>query len=130
MRYNPVQLLVDYLKTQPEFAGITIAKNMTGHVTGSKRIVLSYGGGSRFVRDKADHWDIASSVHARTDDEAIPIAMTLREVLLERIPSIRLGGGRVTFADVQETNAPYDFSESVVSGEVRFLGLYTVTAYM
>lgn len=129
MKYNPAQLLADYLKTLPEFTGIPVALDMAGHVTGNKRIVLYYAGGYRSVRNKADRFDLDVNYYSKTKTDAIVLGMTVREYLLEQIPGIRLGGGKVVYADVVETTAPYDFSDSV-TGESRFLNLFSVYTYM
>lgn len=131
MRYNPVQLVVDYLKTQPELSGVTVAIDMTGHTTGSKRVALYYGGGYRSVRDRADYWDLDLNVFAKTRTEAIPIVMSVREILLERVPGMWLAPNKsVHVGDLIEVNSPFDSSDTTVTGEVRYIGTYSMFTYM
>lgn len=123
MKADPVDLVITYLKAQPEMAGYPVAADLVGHDIGAFRVEVRFGGGGRIVRDIEDRWNITINYYGPTKRETAALALLTRELLIERLRAQRFNG--VTVNDVHEGHAPTDHSDSVV-GEQRFLHLISI----
>jgi hypothetical protein len=126
LKVDPIALVINYLKAQPELTGIPVIADLVGHNSGELAVQVDLGGGGRYVRDKADHWVLTINYYGPTKRDTVSLALTVREILLERLPTQRISG--VTVADVHEGHAPTDHSDSVI-GEQRILHLVSLFIY-
>ncbi|WKK23033.1 hypothetical protein QZH56_30490 [Streptomyces olivoreticuli] len=103
MRQDPVGLLVEYLRGAPGI-GEYVTGDLVGREPGQVTIYLEHSGGFRRVRDRADRGDIEYSVFHPDRSEAVALAYTLRERLLEHAPGAVVTGAQ--FLDVAEISSP------------------------
>lgn len=127
MIIDPLDLVISWLRLQPELSGVAIGVDLVGHTTGDSAIVVDISPLSRrVVRDKMDRWELTFSYYGADKRTVAQLSGKAREILLERLPATRING--VTVTDVQENHAPYDFSDST-SNEQRYLHLVSLYCY-
>ncbi|MEV6551750.1 hypothetical protein AB0M57_23970 [Streptomyces sp. NPDC051597] len=118
MRTDPVSVVHDYLRSQPELAH-AVTGDMVGREPPETTIYIEHAGGFRVVRDSMDRADITVQVYSQHRDEAAALAYRVRELLLEDLPGRRIGKALVL--DVAEGISP-QYAPDSTSREHSYLG--------
>jgi hypothetical protein len=127
MIIDPLDLIISWLRQQPELTAIAIGADLVGHTQGESAIVIEISPLSRrMVRDKMDRWELTFNYYGADKRTVAQLSGKAREILLERLPALHING--VTVTDVEESHAPYDFSDPT-SNEQRYLHLVSLYCY-
>ncbi|MGK5496390.1 hypothetical protein [Streptomyces sp. URMC 125] len=104
MKIDPVKVLVEFLRSQPDIPEGSPTGDMNTREAGDTTIYLEPSGGFRVVRDRMDRWDIEYDVYHMDREACVNLALTVRETLLERLPNSVVGEAYVL--DTDEIAAP------------------------
>lgn len=95
MTVDPVEVLVSFLRSQPEIPEGIVTGDLTEHVTGDPCIYLEHSGGYRVVRDAMDCAHIEYDVYHLDRKECVNLSFLVREKLLEELPGRVFAGALV-----------------------------------
>lgn len=104
MKLDPVEVVITFLRDQPDIPEGAPIGDMTEHVTGATSVYLEHSGGYRVVRDSMDRADIEYSAYSEDRKACIDLALLVREKLLEELPGKALAGALVL--DVEDIALP------------------------
>ncbi|QUI30681.1 hypothetical protein H9W91_07280 [Streptomyces alfalfae] len=110
MRVDPVEFLTDYLRSQPDIPKDSPTGDMGSREAGDTTIYLEHSGGFRVVRDRMDRFDIEYDVYHVDREQAVQLALLVREKFLEELPGSVVGPAEVL--DVEDISTPRYYPDS------------------
>lgn len=110
MRQDPVEFVVEFLRSVPGLPAQYVTGDHVGHEAGQPMVYVEHSGGFRMVRDRMDRSDVEVDVYHEDRKAAVDLAYRCREALLEELPGRVVGG--VEVLDVDEISAPRYFPDS------------------
>lgn len=121
MRFDPLPLVVNFLRSCPDIPEGSVTGSLVGRNVGETTVYVIQSGGYRIKRDRLDRFDILYDVYGKSPAEAGTLAYAVREYLLERLPGTALKGALVL--NVREITAPHwhpdkESLEPAYTGEV------------
>jgi hypothetical protein len=119
MRVDPVAAVVQFLRSVPELAPVSVTGDLTSRETGTTTVYVEHNGGFRLLRDCEDRADIYYEVYSLDREEAADLAFLVREALLEQLPGTVVGTAYVL--DVEDSQMP-DYEPDGSSREHVYCG--------
>lgn len=123
MKQDPVEVVIEYLRSVPDLPAQYITGDHVGHQAGDPMVYVEHTGGFRMVRDRLDRADITVDVYHEDRKRAIDIAYLCREALLEELPGRVVGGAEVL--DVGEISSPR-YDPDAISREHVYRGEWAI----
>ncbi|MFC4501746.1 MULTISPECIES: hypothetical protein [Streptomyces] len=104
MKLDPVEVLVQFLREQPDIPAGSPIGDMTEHRAGETCVYLEHSGGYRVVRDSEDCAHVEYDVYDLDRKACVDLAFLVREKLLEDLPGRAVAGALVL--DVEDVAIP------------------------